>query len=115
MGGRVEHERLGTGGHRVDRRRFHRAGARGGQDQNVVRGLKNLFEARRHIDDHFFCFGRSVMDHRPGQFEKNVLGDRRWPRRHQSRLPHFQFPQHSSQGIAFDSFVTRPGERPAIG
>ena len=39
--------------------------------------------------------GRSVVDHRPGQLEQHVLGDRGGPRGHQSRLTHRRCPCQS--------------------
>ena len=58
---------------------------------------KTSLRPSNHFDDHLLGLGRTMVDDRPGQLEKNVFRNHGGPGSHESRLSHQQFPSISSR------------------
>ena len=66
--------------------------------------LEHLLETASHLNNHLLGLGRTVVDHRSGQFQEHVFRNIGGTGRHESRFSHQSIPQFpgydSNHGIS---------------
>ena len=77
---------LPAGGHAVGQGRLQAAGAGAGQREDGVLRAEDVLQVVEHLGEHLAELGGAVEDHRLGQLEQRLFGNRRRAGGQQTKL-----------------------------
>jgi hypothetical protein len=99
-----------AGREQIDNRRFHRAGAAGGEQDHFLARAEQRAHPLARLVEHGAELGRAMMNHRPRHLEQNLWRDGRGSGREQIFF-YRVFHQHSVARLRWATAKKKPGAR----